>query len=150
MRYSIPEELNLGAFVGNIADDLVLDKNELSARGFHIVDSPSKQYLDVNLDNGNLLVKEKIDREQLCGPAVTCTLSLEAVIEKPLNVYHFQVEILDVNDNAPRFPKSQFRLEISEVAALGTRFALECAFDPDVGANSVQSYQLSTNHYFNL
>ncbi|XP_048399412.2 protocadherin beta-15-like isoform X6 [Stegostoma tigrinum] len=150
MRYSIPEEQNLGAFVGNIADDLVLDKNELSARGFHIVDSPSKQYLDVNLDNGNLLIKEKIDREQLCGPALTCTLSLEAVIEKPLNVYHFQVEILDANDNAPRFPESQFRLEISEMAALGTRFALECALDPDVGANSVQSYQLSANHYFNL
>ncbi|XP_043558978.1 protocadherin gamma-A10-like isoform X11 [Chiloscyllium plagiosum] len=150
MRYSIPEELNLGAFVGNIAEDLVLDKNELSARGFHIVASPSKQYLDVNLDNGNLLVKEKIDREQLCGPALTCTLSLEAVIENPLNVYHFQVEILDVNDNSPRFPESQFRVEISEVAAPGTRFALECAFDPDIGTNSVQNYQLSTNRYFNL
>ncbi|XP_060693430.1 protocadherin gamma-A10-like isoform X9 [Hemiscyllium ocellatum] len=150
MRYSIPEELNLGAFVGNIAEDLVLDKNELSTRGFHIVASPSKQYLDVNLDNGNLLVKEKIDREQLCGPALTCTLSLEAVIENPLNVYHFQVEILDVNDNSPRFPEGQFRVEISEVAAPGTRFALECAFDPDIGTNSVQSYQLSTNRYFNL
>ncbi|XP_078087868.1 protocadherin-10-like [Mustelus asterias] len=150
IRYAITEERNLGAFVGNIAEDLGLDQKELSARGFQIVPGPSKQYLDVNADDGILFVKEKIDREQLCGKSHTCTLSLEAVIEKPLNVYHFQVEILDVNDNAPRFPESQFRLEISEVAAPGTRFALECAHDPDVGTNSVQSYQLAANDYFSL
>ncbi|XP_041049371.1 protocadherin gamma-A8-like isoform X10 [Carcharodon carcharias] len=150
IRYSIAEELNVSAFVGNIAEDLDLDKKELSARGFQIVPGPSKQYMDVNLDNGILLVKEKMDREQLCGQSHTCTLSLEAVIENPLNVYHFQVEILDVNDNAPTFPESQFRLEISEVAAPGTRFALECAHDPDVGTNSVQSYQLVANDYFSL
>uniref|UniRef100_UPI00398ED6B3 uncharacterized protein n=1 Tax=Pristiophorus japonicus TaxID=55135 RepID=UPI00398ED6B3 len=150
IRYSIPEELNVDAFVGNIAEDLGLDINDLSARGFQIVSGPSKQYMDVNLDNGILFVKETMDREMLCGPSLACTLSLEAVIENPLNVYHFQVEILDVNDNAPSFPESQLRLEISEVAAPGTRFALECAHDPDVGSNSVQSYQLAANGYFAL
>ncbi|XP_078405903.1 uncharacterized protein LOC144685381 [Cetorhinus maximus] len=150
IRYSIPEELQLGAFVGNIADDLGLDVKELSARSFRIVSGPRKQYLDVNLDSGILFVKEKIDREQLCGPSPICTLSLEAVIENPLNVHHFQVEILDVNDNAPSFPKSQFRLEISEVAVQGARFALESAQDPDVGINSLQTYQLVANEYFTI
>ncbi|XP_041049368.1 protocadherin beta-15-like isoform X8 [Carcharodon carcharias] len=150
IRYSIPEELQLGAFVGNIADDLGLDAKELSARSFRIVSGPRKQYLDVNLDSGILVVKEKIDREQLCGPSPVCTLSFEAVIENPLNVYHFQVEILDVNDNAPSFPKSQFRLEISEVAVQGARFALESAQDPDVGINSLQTYQLVANEYFTI
>ncbi|XP_048459389.1 protocadherin beta-15-like isoform X3 [Rhincodon typus] len=148
IRYSIPEELQLGAFVGNIADDLGLDVNELKARNFRIVSGPRKQYLDVNVDNGILLVKEKIDREQLCGPNLICTLSLEAVIENPLNVYHFQVDILDVNDNAPSFPESQFRLEISEVAVQGARFALKSAQDPDVGTNALQTYSLVSNEYF--
>ncbi|XP_043558977.1 protocadherin beta-7-like isoform X10 [Chiloscyllium plagiosum] len=150
IRYSIPEELQLGAFVGNIADDLDLDVNELKARSFRIVPGPRKQYLDVNVDNGILFVKDRIDREQLCGPNLICSLSLEAVIENPLNVYHFQVDILDVNDNAPRFPKSQFRLEISEVAVQGTRFALESAQDPDVGTNTLQTYQLVSNEYFTI
>ncbi|XP_072120303.1 protocadherin gamma-A3-like [Mobula birostris] len=150
IRYAIPEELNAGAFVGNIAEDLNLDVKQLSVRGFQIMPGPGKQYIDVNLDNGVLLVKEKMDREQLCEQSLVCTLSLEAVIENPLNVYHFQVDILDVNDNAPRFPESQFRLEILEVAAPGTRFALECAQDPDIGTNSVQSYQLTENGYFSL
>ncbi|XP_041049376.1 protocadherin gamma-A6-like isoform X15 [Carcharodon carcharias] len=150
IRYSIPEELRLGAFVGNIAGDLGLDVEELSARNFRIVPGPRKSYLDVNLDNGILFVKEKIDREQLCGSSPTCLLSLEAVIENPLNVYRVEVEVLDVNDNIPHFPKSQIRLEISEVAAPGARFPLECAQDPDVGTNSLQSYRLVGNRYFAL
>uniref|UniRef100_UPI00398E6B72 uncharacterized protein n=1 Tax=Pristiophorus japonicus TaxID=55135 RepID=UPI00398E6B72 len=150
IRYSIPEELQLGAFVGNVASDLGLDVKELSARNFRIVPGPRKRYLDVNLNNGILFVKEKIDREQLCGSSLTCILPMEAVIENPLNVYRVEVAIRDVNDNAPSFPKSQIRLEISEVAATGARFPLECAHDPDVGTNSLQNYQLVGNQYFAL
>eukprot|EP00062_Callorhinchus_milii_P016460 gi/632967881/ref/XP_007900225.1/ PREDICTED: protocadherin-10-like [Callorhinchus milii] len=150
IRYSIPEELQPGAFVGNIAQDLGLDAKQLSARSFRIVSGPRKQYLDANLENGILFVKEKIDREELCGKSPTCRLSSEGVIEKPPNVYPIEVEVLDVNDNAPIFPKRQFRLEISELAAPGTRFTLERAQDPDVGINSIQTYELVTNEYFSL
>ncbi|XP_038652241.1 protocadherin beta-15-like isoform X6 [Scyliorhinus canicula] len=150
IRYSIPEELQLGAFVGNIAGDLGLDIKQLSARSLRIVDGARKQYLEVNLDNGGFFVKEKIDREELCGPSLSCVLTLEAVIQKPLNLYHVEVEVLDVNDNAPRFPKDQFHLEIPELAGPGARFPLESAHDPDVGSNSVQTYQLLPNEYFTL
>ncbi|XP_078087811.1 protocadherin gamma-A10-like [Mustelus asterias] len=150
IRYSIPEELQTGAFVGNIAEDLGLRTEQLSARNFRVVPGPRKQYLEVNLDNGILFVKENIDREQLCGSVLVCMLFLEAVIENPLTVYHVEVEVLDVNDNAPSFPNSQFRLKISELAAPGARFALEYAHDPDVGTNSLQSYQLVANEYFTL
>ncbi|XP_041049367.1 protocadherin beta-8-like isoform X7 [Carcharodon carcharias] len=150
IRYSIPEELPPGAFVGNIADDLGLRAEQLSARNFRVVPGPRKQHLEVNLDNGILFVKEKIDRERLCGAVLVCMLSLEAVIENPLNVYHIEVEISDVNDNAPSFPNSQFRLIIPELAAPGARFALEYAHDPDVGTNSLQTYQLVANEYFTL
>ncbi|XP_041049379.1 protocadherin gamma-A11-like isoform X18 [Carcharodon carcharias] len=150
IRYSIPEELQRGAFVGNIAADLGLDVNQLSSRNFRIVSGPRKQYFDVNLDSGILLVKENIDREQLCGSSLGCSLALEAVIDEPLNVYHVEVGILDINDNAPHFPKGQFRLEISELAVPGFRFPLESAHDPDVGTNSLQTYQLAPNQYFKL
>ncbi|XP_067852679.1 protocadherin-10-like [Heptranchias perlo] len=150
IRYSIPEELQPGSFVGNIAADLGLDVQQLSARSLRIVSGSRKQYFDVNLNNGILFVKEKIDREQLCGPSRTCTVSLEAVLATPLNLYHAEVEILDVNDNAPRFSKSQFRLEISEASALGARFPLERARDADVGTNSLGTYELLADDYFAL
>uniref|UniRef100_UPI00398E9705 uncharacterized protein n=1 Tax=Pristiophorus japonicus TaxID=55135 RepID=UPI00398E9705 len=149
-RYSIPEELQLGAFVGNLAADLGLDVKQLPARSLRIVPGSSKQYLDVNLDNGILFVKENIDREQICGPSLTCVLTLDAVLENPLNLHQVEVEILDVNDNAPSFPKTQFRLEISELAAPGARFPLGSAHDPDIGTDSVQIYQLLPNDYFIL
>ncbi|XP_043558982.1 protocadherin gamma-A11-like isoform X13 [Chiloscyllium plagiosum] len=150
IRYTIPEELQLGAFIGNIADDLGLDVQQLAARNFRLVSTPRQRFVEVSLDNGIMFVNEKIDRELICGPSLTCVMSLEAVLENPLNLYQIEVKILDINDNAPSFAKSQIRLEISEVAAPGTRFALECAHDPDVGTNSVQTYQLVANEYFLL
>lgn len=60
------------------------------------------------------------------------------------------MEIVDINDNAPTFQKNHIRLEISEVGATGTRFTLDSAHDPDIGTNSLQTYQLLPNEYFSL
>uniref|UniRef100_A0A8C6TSZ4 Protocadherin gamma-C3 n=1 Tax=Neogobius melanostomus TaxID=47308 RepID=A0A8C6TSZ4_9GOBI len=150
IRYSIPEELEHGAFVGNIAEDLGLDVAKLSARRFRIVSGAKRQYLEVNLENGILFVNEKIDREELCERRPSCFLHLQVVIENPLELYRVEVEILDVNDNSPSFPWSEFNLDITESAAPGSCFPLESAQDQDVGTNSLRSYQLSANAHFIL
>lgn len=150
IRYSIPEELEHGAFVGNIAEDLGLDVNKLSSRRFRIVSGAKKQYLEVNLENGVLFVNERIDREELCEQNPSCSFHLQVVIENPLELYRVEVEILDVNDNSPSFPWSEFNLDISESAVPGSRFPLESAQDLDVGTNSLDSYLLSVNEYFSI
>lgn len=150
LRYSVPEELEHGAFVGNIAEDLGLDVAKLSSRRFRIVSGARKQYLEVNLENGILFVNEKVDREELCEQSPVCFLHLQVVIESPLELHRVEVEILDVNDNAPGFPWSDFNLEITESAAPGSRFPLESAQDLDVGSNSLRSYLLSSNQHFVL
>ncbi|NXK56750.1 PCDGK protein, partial [Chauna torquata] len=99
---------------------------------------------------GALLVSERIDREELCGALSPCSLSFELLLERPLEVYSGAVEVQDINDNDPVFPSSQARLEISESVAAGARFPLESAQDPDVGINSLQTYQLSANPHFVL
>ncbi|XP_042196027.1 protocadherin alpha-C2-like [Callorhinchus milii] len=151
IRYSIPEELDRGAFVGNIAKDLGLNVKGLIARRFRIVADHGKQYLDVNVEKGTLFVSEKIDRERLCEQSLAkCVLKMEAVVENPLNLYRVEVEIVDVNDNSPAFQGSEFRLEISETASPGARFRLQKAHDPDSGTNRVRAYQLSDNEHFYL
>ncbi|XP_067899237.1 protocadherin gamma-B7-like [Heterodontus francisci] len=150
IRYSIPEELDLGAFVGNIAADLGLDVKQLLERRFRIASEDKKQYLDVNLKTGALVIKEKLDREQLCEHRLSCILILEAVIENPLKLYRVEIEILDVNDNAPVFQRSEVNIEISEFMPAGTSFLLQSAIDPDAGTDGVRSYQLSPNGYFTL
>uniref|UniRef100_A0A8C5PHQ0 Cadherin domain-containing protein n=1 Tax=Leptobrachium leishanense TaxID=445787 RepID=A0A8C5PHQ0_9ANUR len=150
IQYSILEEMKKGSLVGNVANDLNLDDKELETRKLKIVTHTKKQYFNISLENGNLYVHEKIDRDYICGMEVICLLNLEILAENPVNVFHVKIEVKDINDNAPSFSKSIFDLAISESAAPGTHYALDKARDPDIGLNSIQSYNLTPNQFFKL
>ncbi|XP_075825006.1 protocadherin gamma-B6 isoform X16 [Microtus pennsylvanicus] len=148
VRYSIPEELDRGSVVGNLAKDLGLSVLEVSARKLRV--SAEKLHFSVDEESGDLLVKDRIDREQMCKERRRCELQLEAVLENPLNIFHVVVEIEDVNDHSPQFEKKETRLEILETVSVGTRIPLEPATDPDISSNSIKDYQISPNPYFSL
>ncbi|KAK2524868.1 hypothetical protein Q9233_009187 [Columba guinea] len=93
-------------------------------------------------------MSERLDREEMCGEAASCSVSFEVLVQNPLNIFHVEVAIQDVNDNAPRFLRDNFQLEINELTSPGARFALGMAEDPDVGSNSLQGYELEANEYF--
>ncbi|XP_075131391.1 protocadherin gamma-B1-like isoform X5 [Leptodactylus fuscus] len=136
--------------IANIADDLGLDIKQLSSRKLRIVSRDSERYFYVNLDNGNLYIKDRIDRETLCGRAASCFLTFDAVVENPFSIVKVKIEIQDINDNSPKFFSDIFSVETIELTSAGTRFALHSAEDPDIGSNSVQTYKLSDNQYFTL
>ncbi|XP_042275739.1 protocadherin-10b isoform X2 [Thunnus albacares] len=150
IRYSVPEEADHGALVGNIAEDLGLDLTKLASRRFQVVPSSRTPYLEVNLENGVLFVSEKIDREQICKQSASCQLNMEVFLENPLELFRVEIEVVDINDNPPSFPETDITVEISESATPGTRFPLESAFDPDVGSNALRTYDITTNNYFYL
>ncbi|NXK88181.1 PCDGH protein, partial [Formicarius rufipectus] len=150
VRYAIPEELARGSLVGPLARDLGLSADQLAARKLRVASASKKQlkYFTLSEENGNLYVSERLDREELCGESASCSVSFEALVHDPLNVFHVQVDIEDVNDNAPHFLRDKFQLEINELTSLGSRFAVGMAEDADVGSNSLQGYELETNRYF--
>ncbi|XP_078267298.1 protocadherin gamma-B1-like [Rhinoraja longicauda] len=150
IRYSIPEEMNIGSFIGNIAEDLRLNLPQLSARKLRLTSDDGEQYLNVDVENGILSVHERIDREHICGEATVCNIPFEIILENPVVVFRGVVEIVDVNDNSPTFRDTSFVLQISEAMTPGLRFRLENAQDLDIGINSVAAYTISSNEYFSL
>ncbi|XP_057588680.1 protocadherin gamma-B7 isoform X11 [Hippopotamus amphibius kiboko] len=148
IRYSIPEELAKGSVVGNLARDLGLSVLDVSARKLRV--SAEKLLFNVDAESGDLLVKDRIDREQICKERRRCELQLEAVVENPLNIFHIIVVVEDINDHAPQFHKDKIILEISESVSPGMGTILESAKDPDISMNSLSKYHLSPNEYFSL
>uniref|UniRef100_A0A8C5MC27 Cadherin domain-containing protein n=1 Tax=Leptobrachium leishanense TaxID=445787 RepID=A0A8C5MC27_9ANUR len=150
LHYSIPEEMRKDSVIANIAKDLGLDIKELSLRNFHIVSRIAEKYVYANFETGNLCVKDRIDRETLCGTKSPCILTFDSVIDDPLNVVAVTIEIQDINDNSPFYFHDTIDLEIIESTSQGTHFILQNAEDPDIGINSVQTYKLSDNQHFTL
>nr|XP_043895544.1 protocadherin gamma-A6-like isoform X3 [Solea senegalensis] len=149
-RYSIPEEQAEGSFVGNIAKDLGLDVARLVSGKARVITKGSQHYVDLNRDKGTLVIKERINREELCGKTTPCSFSFELILENPIQLYRVTVEVTDINDNSPIFPKDTVNLKIVENAATGTRFSLESADDSDVGINDIQKYTLKPSDNFKL
>ncbi|CAM9450431.1 unnamed protein product [Lampetra fluviatilis] len=146
LRYSVREEEPPGTLVGNLARDLGLTAAQLHARGFRALQGTNaSDYLVVSAESGEVRVRGRLDREAVC-PRVAgdsgCALLLEAILDRPMELARVHVDVLDVNDHAPRFPAESALLEITESAAAGTRFLLEGAHDPDAGANALRRYAM--------
>ncbi|XP_063786132.1 protocadherin gamma-B2-like [Pseudophryne corroboree] len=150
INYTIVEEMRKGSIVSNLAKDLGLNIQKLSDRQFRLVSHVSEKYFSVQVDNGNLYIKDRIDRETLCAATDPCFLTFDVLVEKPLNVFNVKVEIQDINDNVPKFYLEFIKLDILEWTSPGARFVLQYARDPDLGNNSIISYVLSDNQYFTL
>ncbi|XP_043321135.1 protocadherin gamma-A5 isoform X16 [Cervus canadensis] len=150
IRYSVPEELDKGSFVGNVAKDLGLEPRELAERGVRIVSRGRTQLFALNPRSGNLVTADRIDREELCAQSARCLVSFNILVENTMKMYGVEVEITDINDNFPRFRDEEVKVKVNENAAVGTPLVLPFARDADVGVNSLQRYQLSSNIHFSL
>ncbi|XP_071001262.1 uncharacterized protein, partial [Oncorhynchus clarkii lewisi] len=151
VSYSFPEEMKRGSVIGNIANDLGLEASRLPARNARVdTEGNRKRYCDINLSTGDFIVAERVDREELCGEKMSCILRFELVLESPLELHRISLQIQDINDNTPFFPKDTIKLEIAESAFKGARFRVNAAHDADIGQNAVQSYTLQRNDNFAL
>ncbi|CAJ1058693.1 protocadherin beta-15-like [Xyrichtys novacula] len=149
LSYSVLEEQKRGSVIGNIAKDLGLEVGRLSARKARVdMEGSDKQYCGVNLQSGDLFVSERIDREEHCGEKPSCVLKFDLLLENPLELHRLSLQVQDVNDNAPFFPRDIIKLEIRESAYKGAKYRINLAQDADIGKNSVQSYILQQNPHF--
>ncbi|XP_072295798.1 protocadherin beta-15 [Eucyclogobius newberryi] len=150
VRYTLPEELQSGYVIGNVARDLGLRVMDLRARGAHVVSDGTVRLFEMDIASGNLKISQRIDREELCAQASVCTLHYQLLLEDPLQAHSLVLDIDDVNDNSPVYATEEIKLDILESSNIGRRFPLESAQDPDFGTNSVRGYKLTPNEHFTL
>uniref|UniRef100_A0A2K5HD65 Cadherin domain-containing protein n=1 Tax=Colobus angolensis palliatus TaxID=336983 RepID=A0A2K5HD65_COLAP len=147
-HYSVAEETEIGSFVANLARDLGLGVEELSSREARVVSDDNKKYLHLDLLTGDLLLNEKLDRDELCGSTEPCVLHFQVVLENPLQFFRVELHVKDINDHSPTFLDKEILIKISEGTTIGTTFLMESAQDLDVGSNSLQNYTISPNSHF--
>ncbi|XP_065500025.1 protocadherin beta-15-like [Caloenas nicobarica] len=151
LRYSVAEEGESGSVVGNVAEDAGLAPAQLSARRARLASEDGRQHFRLERGTGRLVLAERLDREELCGQAATCTLPFELVLANPLQFFRVEVAVEDINDHAPVFPEEQVTIKIPETGNLGSHFPLVGAHDLDIGSNSIQAYSISPeNKYFSV
>ncbi|XP_045365635.2 protocadherin beta-17 [Camelus bactrianus] len=150
IKYSVLEERDSGSFVANLAKDVRLGLGELAARGARILSKGNKQYLELEQKSGNVFLKEKLDREELCGDTDPCIVHFQVLLKNPVQFIQGELQLQDINDHAPEFLENEIVLKISESSHPGTAFPLKIAQDLDVGCNTVQNYTISTNFHFHL
>ncbi|XP_041500601.1 protocadherin beta-15-like [Microtus oregoni] len=149
-HYFVLEETPSGTFLADLPKDLGLGVAELAARGAQVVSEDNESRLQLDLQTGKLILNEKLDREELCGPTEPCVTHFQVLLKKPLEIFRAELRVGDINDHSPEFPEREMTVKISETSSVGSVFLLKSAQDLDVGNNSIQNYSLSTNSHFHV
>ncbi|MGH0155797.1 UNVERIFIED_CONTAM: hypothetical protein FKN15_029909 [Acipenser sinensis] len=151
-QYITYEEDAAGTEIGNLAQDLKIDPADDPHTSFRFMQQPSSSLIRMRETDGLLTIGERIDREHICGQSPECLITFDVVTfsKEKFQLIHVEVEVKDINDNSPQFPHNESYIEMSESAAVGTRFPLDIAVDQDVGPNYIENYYISFNSHFGI
>lgn len=149
-RYFTYEEDAPGTEIGNLSQDLKIDPADDPGTTFRFMQENNSSVIHMREIDGLLSVAERIDREQLCPRSSRCfiTFDIVALSREKFQLIHVEIEVKDINDHSPHFPRNETNLEIVENVPLGSRFPLQIALDQDVGENYIQTYNISRCSHF--
>ncbi|XP_058487447.1 protocadherin-8-like [Solea solea] len=154
IKYQTFEEDAPGTVIGNLAKDISSSPSLSggSRNNFRMMKQFNSSFIRLRESDGQLTIGERIDRERICKHTLHCLIAFDVVTfsKEQFKLIHVEVEVKDINDNSPEFPRKESSLEISENTAVGTRIPLDFAVDEDVGVNYIQSYQISVNSHFSI
>ncbi|XP_003477239.1 protocadherin-12 [Cavia porcellus] len=151
VKYQVREEVPSGTVIGKLSWELAWDEKPEPVRAtFQVLQLPRALPIQVGAEDGLISTARRLDREHLCQQQDPCLVSFDVLVKEELALVHVEIQVLDINDHQPQFPKGEQELEISESASLHTRIPLDRALDPDTGSNTVYSYSLSPSEHFAL
>ncbi|XP_055365580.1 neural-cadherin-like isoform X2 [Betta splendens] len=96
----------------------------------------------IHPDTGGIVTARRFDRERQREYSVTVTATDWA--EEPLiGICQLTVQILDQNDNSPKFENLRYEYFLREDTLVGTSFLRVAAHDDDFGTNAAITYSMS-------
>ncbi|KGL74584.1 Protocadherin gamma-A7, partial [Tinamus guttatus] len=107
----------------------------------------TSEIFHLDTKTGAITLVKNLDYEE--GDSYELQLQAKDV-EGEMKVYAIEVEVRDINDNAPSFREVEAELKVSEATAIGSHFLLGIARDPDSGSFSLQRYELRGDEHFAL
>lgn len=155
LKYKVYEEQRVGTVIARLKEDVsgVLPKLPSSTTfRFRAMQRGSMAFLAVREEDGEISIATKIDREKICEKNLNCSIEFDVVTlpTEYLQLFHVEVEVLDINDNSPHFSRAIIPIEISESASVGMHIPLDGAVDADVGDNALHTYSLTPNNFFKI
>ena len=141
--YQLAEEQPSGTFVADLRQDL----NPAPGASFVLVSStPDLNLFTIHAQTGVIRTATVIDREVICPRAPACLVELDIGLQpaKFFQLVKVKIDILDVNDNPPRFNQPRVVKSLAEGTGPGFVLPLPPADDQDSPVNGVARYEIVT------
>ena len=118
-----------------------LDDGENALLKYSIIGGNQGNAFSIHPENGEIYLQKSIDREK--QDSYKLIIRAQDMGDPPKsNTTQVVVNILDVNDNEPRFPSTNYYQSVAENVPKGYSVLQVTAFDPDQGLNSKIEYAL--------
>ncbi|VDD74304.1 unnamed protein product [Mesocestoides corti] len=162
VSFPLDEELPVGTLIGSLSERLHPKPATSGSVQFTLLGQ--ENYIRLNQTSGQLFIRSRIDREALCEQVGTCcgpSLNSESFFVHPFDVrssecalrlmvmdhrgsalstqpevVHIAFNIVDINDNPPKWSPDTLEIEIPEHSPIGTTIQLPEATDPDRNVES--------------
>ncbi|KAL4630306.1 neural-cadherin-like [Arapaima gigas] len=141
-RTSVLENQPVGTFVLQVhAVDADEGANGKVTYGFMHKDSTIPAF-SIHPETGVIVTAREFDRERQREYAVTVTATDKAA-EPLIGICQLNIQILDENDNDPKFENLRYEYFLREDTMIGTSFLRVAAHDDDYGTNAAITYSMS-------
>lgn len=142
--FGIAENEPIDSFVGKLsATDRDIGRNA------ELIFMLSTSQTDFTIDprNGFIKTAHEFDREKLVTSTGQNSITLEATVTdngvlRLKDTVKVKIFILDVNDNAPKFLRAPYKVQISEGSVIGTQLIRVYTHDADEGLNGDVFYYI--------
>ncbi|XP_059614956.1 cadherin-23 [Phlebotomus argentipes] len=154
----VKEEMPIGSILFTLAADDPITEEPI--KEFDIVSPDLGGYVGINGQSGEILLKKRLDYENLTTPYVLFSVSATSRDGQRSTVTNVNITVLNVNDNVPIFSSKIYKATIMESVKFPEKIATVLARDNDAvlterdevnGFNKI-SYSISGQHsqYFTI